>query len=216
MSFPKAISNRLKGVVKLVDTQGLTKQLIKSLSVTVAYHLFPEEKRHTIISDFIKEVYLKSTKFRHFYPFFFYGEVRGIVVVDVFNDISIIKLSVLHHKFQGKGLMKKIMKKVINNLPDTKALFIKTANPRMATLLNNLDFSILDDVSFCEHKSYIREYELIEGFQIKNSTVPSRQLVGGQWMPALQRGTQKMEDVFRRLKSNSKDRVVFIKCLKNK
>jgi len=188
----------------------LPRQLKLDLAEISASSLFPDERKQGQIKKYMADTYFKEQKNRNFCLTLSHNVPDVVTVVDSFENLSIIKLASVNPALQGRNLMKNCIKKSLTDCHN-KPVFIKTANPRMATLLQRSGFSFLNGNQHDQLINLVMEYEQREGEIISNSVISYRELLTGHWTPSSQKGSQHIELLLKKMKSNCKDRLVFFK-----
>lgn len=123
----------------------LPQKIKQELAELSASNLYAGEKKQTHIRAIMLNTYFQEKENRSFYLTLHRNLHVGVVVVDSFEKLHIIKIAVVNSNLQNRGIMKTSMNSIIDN-SHGKILVVKTANPRMGSLLFKSGFIICNNV----------------------------------------------------------------------
>ena len=199
-------------LIMLCCVKYLPQKIKRELAELSASNLYDGEKQQTHIRAIMLDTYFREKENRSFYLTLHRNLHVGVVVVDSFEKLHIIKIAVVNSNLQNRGIMRASMNRIIDD-SHGKILVVKTANPRMGSLLFKSGFIICnDEINHNEtFQNSIIEYQQQESVCLNDSIISYNELSMKNLTPALQKGTEHMERMFKKMKSNPKDRIVFLR-----
>ena len=198
--------------LSIVKKSSLSRPEAKTLTHLASQTLFYEEKQHHVIDDFVLKNYFSDNENCYHYILNRNNLETGVVTIESTALFHTIKIMFLHPKVQGKLLAPWLLNYVLSELDNGKPIFIKTSNPRSASVLSALGFTLLSDRLWRVLGSTIDEFASSNSVDIHDCQVPFRQMSSYPWRPLIQKSSAyQFDKKIAFLKGHFYDRLVFVK-----